>query len=72
MALVFEYYTGFFSKISTYRIMDVLPKLSSCFILDVDRLGLELLYIDTFKDILLVKSAAPSSYDTCCDISCLT
>ena len=44
--------------------MDILPRLSSCPILDTDRLELVLLYIDTLKDILLVKLVAPSSYDT--------
>ena len=44
--------------------MDILPRLSSYPILDIDGLESILLYTDTFKDILLVKLAAPSSYDT--------
>ena len=52
--------------------MDIPPRLSSCPILDTDGLESILLYTDTLKDILLVKLAAPSSYDTSCDISRLT
>ena len=52
--------------------MDVLPRLNSCPILDVDGLVLVLLHIDTLEDILLVKSVALSSYDTCCNIFHLT
>ena len=72
LALVFRRCAGFFSKISVNKTTDVLPGLSSCPILDADRLVLVLLYIDTFEDILLVKLAALSFCDTCCNISCLT
>jgi len=44
--------------------MDIPPRLSSCPILDADVLELVSLYIDTLKDILLVKLAALSSYNT--------
>ena len=44
--------------------MDILPRLSSRPILDTDVLELASLYIDTLKDISLVKLAAPSSYNT--------
>ena len=43
--------------------MDILPRLSFCPILDVDVLELVSLYIDTFKDILLAKLVALSSYN---------
>ena len=67
-ALVFRHYTSFFSKISASKTTDVLPRLSSYPILDADGLVSVLLHTDTFKDILLTKSAAPSSYNTHCDI----
>jgi len=44
--------------------MDILPRLSSCPILNIDGLKFILLYIDTFKDILLVKLVALFSYNT--------
>ena len=44
--------------------MDILPRLSSRPILDIDVLELVLLYTDTLKDILLVKLVALSSYNT--------
>jgi len=46
--------------------MDILPRLSSRPILHVnaDILELALLHIDTFKDILLIKLVALSSYNT--------
>ena len=49
--------------------MDILFRLSSRPTLDADGLVLVLLYIDTCKDILLVKSAALSSYNIYCNIS---
>ena len=49
--------------------MDISPRLSSCPILDADGLVLAPLYIDTLKDISLVKSVALFSYNTRCDIS---
>jgi len=51
--------------------MDILPRLSSYPILDADGLESILLYMDTLKDILLAKLAAPSSYNISCDISYL-
>ena len=53
------------------KIIDILPRLNSYFILDMDGLKLALLYTDTFKDILLVKSVALSSCNTSCNISYL-
>ena len=44
--------------------MDILPRLSSYPILDINILELASLYIDTLKDILLVKLVALSSYNT--------
>jgi len=44
--------------------MDILSRLSSHPILDADVLELASLYIDTFKDILLAKLVALSSYNT--------
>jgi len=44
--------------------MDILPRLSSRPILDMDILELVSLYTDTLKDILLVKLVAASSYNT--------
>jgi hypothetical protein len=49
--------------------MDILPRLSSYPILDTDGLELVLLYTDTLKDILPVKLAALSFYDTSYNIS---
>ena len=57
------------NKISTSKTMDVLPKLSSRPILNMDGLVSVLLHTDTLEDILLVKSAAPSFRNTCCNIS---
>ena len=48
--------------------MDILFRLSSCPILDVDGLVSVLLYINTCEDILLVKLVALFFYDTYCDI----
>ena len=44
--------------------MNVPPRLSSYPILDADILELALLHTDTFKDILLAKLVALSSYNT--------
>ena len=52
--------------------MDILFRLSSHPILDIDGLVLVLLYMDTFEDILLVKSVVLSFYNTYCNISCST
>ena len=52
--------------------MDILPRLSSRPILNVDGLGLELLYMDTFEDILLIKLVSLFSYNTHYNIACLT
>ena len=46
------------------RTMDILPKLSSRPILNAEVLELALLYIDTLKNISLVKSAALFFYNT--------
>ena len=72
LILVFGCYTSFFYKISAGKTIDVLSRLNPCPILDVDRLRSALLYINTFKDILLVKLAALSFCNTCCNISYLT
>jgi len=47
---------------------DILLRLSSRLILDIARLELVLLYIDTLKDILLAKLIVPSFYNTYCNI----
>ena len=52
--------------------MDILFRLSSRPTLDADGLVLVLLYMDTLKDILLVKLVVLFSCDTRCDISHLT
>ena len=49
--------------------MDISLKLNFYPILDADGLGLVLLYVDTFKDILLAKSAALFFYNTYYNIS---
>jgi len=62
-------HASFLSRISIGRTIDILPKLSSYLISDIDKLELALLYTDTLKDILLAKLAALSSYDTSYNIS---
>ena len=65
----FRRHTSFFSKISTGKTTDILPRLSSRPILDADGSVSASLHTDTLKDILLAKSAVLSSYNTYCDIS---
>jgi len=49
---------------SVGKTISILSRLSSRLILNVDKLKSALLYIDTFKNILLAKSAILFSYNT--------